>query len=270
MGAVTADVVVSTFFNFNPELVHAAIPAAGRWRRRRRWSRPASTPSTRPSGGCWATQVLASDEMRRAAELARAAAEEAGRRRGGTAAGGRPRRRGVARRAAPGAVARPVDPARVPRRRPHRAARRARSVGPRGAGHPRRGRRRAGAPPALDAGLARGRLGRRRRRACGREAGSSRATSSASPSWARRSAGRSRTGPTRWPRRPMPCWARSAAPNCGPWPGPGARRSPSSCPEASTMGRDAPWCVFVGGTVPPSPVTIVVRVLCQIRRNGSI
>ena len=26
MGAVTADVVVSTFFNFNPELVHAAIP----------------------------------------------------------------------------------------------------------------------------------------------------------------------------------------------------------------------------------------------------
>ena len=27
MGAVTADVVVSTFFNFNPELVHAAIPA---------------------------------------------------------------------------------------------------------------------------------------------------------------------------------------------------------------------------------------------------
>ena len=28
MGAVTADVVVSTFFNFNPELVHAAIPAA--------------------------------------------------------------------------------------------------------------------------------------------------------------------------------------------------------------------------------------------------
>ena len=28
MGAVTADVVVSTFFNFNPELVRAAIPAA--------------------------------------------------------------------------------------------------------------------------------------------------------------------------------------------------------------------------------------------------
>ena len=28
MGAVSADVVVSTFFNFNPELVHAAIPAS--------------------------------------------------------------------------------------------------------------------------------------------------------------------------------------------------------------------------------------------------
>ena len=28
MGAVQADVVVSTFFNFNPELVHAAIPSS--------------------------------------------------------------------------------------------------------------------------------------------------------------------------------------------------------------------------------------------------
>ncbi len=28
MGAVSADVVVATFFNFNPELVHAAIPRA--------------------------------------------------------------------------------------------------------------------------------------------------------------------------------------------------------------------------------------------------
>ena len=28
MGAVSADVVASTFFNFNPELVHAAIPSS--------------------------------------------------------------------------------------------------------------------------------------------------------------------------------------------------------------------------------------------------
>ena len=28
MGAVSAEVVVSTFFNFNPEVVHAAIPGA--------------------------------------------------------------------------------------------------------------------------------------------------------------------------------------------------------------------------------------------------
>ena len=80
MGAVTADVVVSTFFNFNPELVHAAIPAA--WQlatpvalvtarftavdaafrrllgmrscRRTRWAGPPSwrgTPPRRPAGG---------------------------------------------------------------------------------------------------------------------------------------------------------------------------------------------------------------------------
>jgi hypothetical protein len=80
MGAVTADVVVSTFFNFNPELVHAAIPAA--------WE--AATPVALVTARFTAVdaafrrllgdEVLSSDEMRRAAELARHAAEEAGRR----------------------------------------------------------------------------------------------------------------------------------------------------------------------------------------------
>jgi hypothetical protein len=80
MGAVTADVVVSTFFNFNPELVHAAIPAV--------WE--LATPVTLVAARFSAVdaafrrllgeEVLSSDDMARAAELARHAAEEAGRR----------------------------------------------------------------------------------------------------------------------------------------------------------------------------------------------
>jgi len=80
MGAVTADVVVSTFFNFNPELVHAAIPTS--------WeiASPQSLLAARFDAVDAAfrrllgDEVVASDEMRRAAELARPAAEEAGRR----------------------------------------------------------------------------------------------------------------------------------------------------------------------------------------------
>jgi hypothetical protein len=80
MGAVTADVVVSTFFNFCPALVHAAIPDS--------WeiASPAMLVAARFDAVDAAFRrllgdpVLASDEMRRAAELARTAAEEAGRR----------------------------------------------------------------------------------------------------------------------------------------------------------------------------------------------
>jgi hypothetical protein len=79
MGAVTADVVVSTFFNFNPALVHEAIP--------RSWevASPPALVAARFDAVDAAFRrllgdpVLASDEMRRAAELARAAAEVAGR-----------------------------------------------------------------------------------------------------------------------------------------------------------------------------------------------
>src|SRR5271156_1992591 len=80
MGAVTADVVVSTFFNFNPELVHAAIPSA--------WA--VASPEALVAARFDAVdaafrrllgdEVLAADDMRRAAELARIAAEEASRR----------------------------------------------------------------------------------------------------------------------------------------------------------------------------------------------
>ena len=80
MGAVQADVVVSTFFNFNPDLVQAAIPAS--------WAiaAPAALVTARfaaVDAACrrlLGDEVLASAEMRRAADLARTAAEEAGRR----------------------------------------------------------------------------------------------------------------------------------------------------------------------------------------------
>ena len=79
MGAVTADVVVSTFFNFNPALVHEAIP--GSWE----VASPPALVAARFDAVDAAFRrllgdpVLASEEMRRAAELARAAAEVAGR-----------------------------------------------------------------------------------------------------------------------------------------------------------------------------------------------
>jgi len=80
MGAVAADVVVSTFFNFNPELVRAAIP--GSWE----VATPDQLVAARFSAVDAAFRrllgdgVVESDEMRRAALLARTAAEEAGRR----------------------------------------------------------------------------------------------------------------------------------------------------------------------------------------------
>ena len=79
MGAVTADVVVSTFFNFNPEMVHAAIPAS--------WevATPVQLVAARFAAVDAALRrllgdgVIESEEMRRAADLARTVAEEASR-----------------------------------------------------------------------------------------------------------------------------------------------------------------------------------------------
>ena len=78
MGAVSAEVVISTFFNFNPELVHAAIPKA--------WT--VTTPDALVAARFDAVDgamrrllgddVVQSDEMRRAAELGRGMAEVAG------------------------------------------------------------------------------------------------------------------------------------------------------------------------------------------------
>jgi hypothetical protein len=77
MGAVTAEVVVSTFFNFNPALVNAAIPRA--------WeiTTPISLLAARLEAVDGAfrrllgNDVVASAEMRQAAELARGMAEVA-------------------------------------------------------------------------------------------------------------------------------------------------------------------------------------------------
>ncbi len=77
MGAVPADVVVSTFFNFNPELVHAAIPAS--WR----LATPQQMVTARFGAvdAAWrrllGDEIVESPEMHRAADLARTAAEEA-------------------------------------------------------------------------------------------------------------------------------------------------------------------------------------------------
>ena len=80
MGAVGAGVVVSTFFNFNPDLVHDALHGA--WQ----VAAPGALVDARLRAADAAFRrllgnaVVSSGDMRRAASLARAAAEEAGRR----------------------------------------------------------------------------------------------------------------------------------------------------------------------------------------------
>jgi hypothetical protein len=77
MGAVTADVVIATFFNFNPELVRAAIPEA--WE----LATPEDVVEARFAAVDAAfrrilgDEVVGSREMARAAELAQIAADEA-------------------------------------------------------------------------------------------------------------------------------------------------------------------------------------------------
>jgi hypothetical protein len=79
MGAVSADVVIATFFNFNPELVRRAIPEV--WQK----ATPADLIAARFSAvdaACrriLGDEVMESPEMVRAATLARTAAEEAAR-----------------------------------------------------------------------------------------------------------------------------------------------------------------------------------------------
>ena len=238
MGAVTADVVVSTFFNFNPELVHAAIPAA--------WevATPAALVAARFDAVDAAfrrllgDEVLGSDEMRRAAELARARGRRGRPAGGGTAAGRRPRRRGVAE---PRRTWCCGTPSRSCASTAATATSRSSSCAGLSGFEALVTHAAAGDVPAhllrSTRGWPRDAWDARGRGPAPVAAGSSRATSSASPSSGGPNAVPSRTGRTRWRRRPMPCWARSGAPNSGPWPAPGARPSPSSCPDPASRHR---------------------------------
>ena len=79
MGAVTSEVVVSTFYNFNPELVRAAIPVVWELATPVALVRARLTAADAALRRLLGDDVLASAEMIRAAELARLAAEEAAR-----------------------------------------------------------------------------------------------------------------------------------------------------------------------------------------------
>ena len=83
MGAVSADVVVSTFFNFNPDLVHAAIPAAWEAATPAQWVAARLDAVDAAFRRLLGDAVVASDDMGRAAQLARLAADEASRLVGG-------------------------------------------------------------------------------------------------------------------------------------------------------------------------------------------
>jgi hypothetical protein len=75
MGAVSADVVVATFFNFNPDLVRAAIPAAWDEAPPARWLAARLDAADLALRDALGADVVVSDEMATAAELARRAAE---------------------------------------------------------------------------------------------------------------------------------------------------------------------------------------------------
>jgi hypothetical protein len=79
MGAVSADVVVSTFFNFNPDLVHAAIPAAWEAASPGEWVTARLAAVDAAFRRLLGDAVVESEGMSRAAHLARVAANEASR-----------------------------------------------------------------------------------------------------------------------------------------------------------------------------------------------
>ena len=164
MGAVSVDVVIATFFNFNPELV------AGRHPRRmgpRHPHRPDRRPLQRsrcrvPSYPRQRSRRIAGDGPRRRAGAHRGRGGGAPRR--GPPAGRGSRGSQVAGRASPPALARAVDPARVPGRRAHRAPRHPRAQRIGSACDPRRCGRRARSRPPRHAGVVRGGMATRHRR----------------------------------------------------------------------------------------------------------
>lgn len=77
MGAVSAEVVISTFFNFKPDLVHAAIPGAWEIVAPEDLVRARLSAADQAYRRLLGDEVVESDEMARAAELARTLAEHA-------------------------------------------------------------------------------------------------------------------------------------------------------------------------------------------------
>jgi hypothetical protein len=77
LGAVSAEVVGATFFNFNPELVHAAIPRAWEITTPEKLVAARFTAVDASIRRLLGDEVVASADMLRAAELARIAAQDA-------------------------------------------------------------------------------------------------------------------------------------------------------------------------------------------------
>ena len=151
MGAVSADVVIATFFNFHPGLVRRAMDNG--------WATAAPDAVTAARldavdaslRRAFGSELLESAVLGRAADLSRRAALVASEHREG-----RPLFAGhsvvaVAGRGTPRGLARPDVAARVPRRRTCRRVDACRPLGSRRAAVARRLRRRAGRGPACDA-----------------------------------------------------------------------------------------------------------------------
>ncbi len=222
MGAVPAEVVISTFFNFNPgsgARRHPGCMGGG-------YPGPVGGGAFRSGRRCLQRDfsgTLSCVPRRWTGPrcLARIAAEEAARRARRSPARGGSCRCAMAVRAAPRPLARAIRPARVPGRRAHCAAGRARAFGHRVARDPRCSRRHACASLAGDPRLVRRFLAGGNRRPTRARMAGARGSRSASPSGAPRSAGRSRTRRMTWPRRRMRRWetmrARSCAQLARPW-----------------------------------------------------
>ncbi|WP_333737684.1 SCO6745 family protein [Streptomyces sp. IBSBF 2806] len=75
LGAASADVVIATFYNFNPQLVRRAIPSAWDVATPQRFAAARLTGIDATLRRILGAEIVSSPEMVRAAELARAAAE---------------------------------------------------------------------------------------------------------------------------------------------------------------------------------------------------
>ncbi|MCQ0005104.1 hypothetical protein LUX73_10695 [Actinomadura madurae] len=226
-GRASAEVVIATFYNFNPDVVRAAIPAA--WEK----ASPEQVLDARADAATAALRRGGVDRLpglEETVSLARRAAEAAGRPRPGQAPLRGARGTALAGRADPAALVGADPPARVPRgrahRRPHHGGRHP-GRGPR----PARGHRHhAQEVPDGDPRVARRGMGGDRR-----EPPRARPARRRVPQPRGRGLppGASRTAPTRSRSPPTPPWARRAASASPNWPAPSAGPSWTAASSAS-------------------------------------